>query len=74
MAPPDSSVVENVRVRAANSYRRKLLHSGSDDCPGCGEAGKTLTVCQGRVVGERDSRRETVAVMQATIINIPGGG
>ena len=38
------------------------------------KAGKTLTVCQGEVVGELDSRRETVAIMQATIINIPGGG
>ena len=38
------------------------------------KAGKTLTVCQGEVVGERGSRRETVAVMQATIINIAGGG
>lgn len=35
------------------------------------KAGKTLTVCQGEVIGEQGSRRETVAVMQATIINIP---
>ncbi|KRA17990.1 PaaI family thioesterase [Lysobacter sp. Root604] len=36
------------------------------------KAGKTLTVCQGEVVGELGSRRETVAVMQATIINVAG--
>lgn len=36
------------------------------------KAGKTLTVCQGEVVGELASRRETVAVMQATIINVAG--
>lgn len=35
------------------------------------KAGRTLTVCQGEVIGERGSRRETVAVMQATIINVP---
>lgn len=36
------------------------------------KAGKTLTVCQGEVIGEQGSRRETIAVMQATIINVPG--
>jgi|SRR4249919_2216829 len=38
------------------------------------KAGKTLTVCQGEVVGERGDRQETIALMQATIINvaIPG--
>ncbi|KRD31500.1 phenylacetic acid degradation protein [Lysobacter sp. Root916] len=36
------------------------------------KAGKTLTVCQGEMVGELGSRRETVAVMQATIINVAG--
>lgn len=36
------------------------------------KAGKTLTVCQGEVIGEQGTRRETVAVMQATIINVPG--
>ena len=36
------------------------------------KAGKTLTVCQGEVIGEHGSRRETIAVMQATIINVPG--
>jgi len=35
------------------------------------KAGKTLTVCQGEVMGEQGSRRETIAVMQATIINVP---
>lgn len=34
------------------------------------KAGKTLTVCQGEVIGEQGSRRETIAVMQATIINV----
>jgi len=29
-----------------------------------------LTVCQGEVVGEQGERRETIAVMQATIINV----
>lgn len=38
------------------------------------KAGKTLTVCQGEVVGELGSRRETIAVMQATIINVAGHG
>ena len=36
------------------------------------KAGKTLTVCQGEVIGEQGSRQETIAVMQATIINIAG--
>ena len=36
------------------------------------KAGKTLTVCQGEIIGEQGSRREVVAVMQATIINVPG--
>lgn len=36
------------------------------------KAGKTLTVCQGEVIGEQGSRRETIAVMQATIINVAG--
>ncbi|MDR0633593.1 MAG: PaaI family thioesterase [Azoarcus sp.] len=36
------------------------------------KAGRTLTVCQGEVLGEQGSHRETIAVMQATIINIPG--
>jgi uncharacterized protein (TIGR00369 family) len=36
------------------------------------KAGRTLTVCQGEVIGEQGSRRETIAVMQATIINVPG--
>ncbi|QNP39735.1 PaaI family thioesterase [Lysobacter solisilvae (ex Woo and Kim 2020)] len=37
------------------------------------KAGRTLTVCQGEVVGESDSGQETIAVMQATIINLAGG-
>ena len=36
------------------------------------KAGKTLTVCQGEVIGEQGPRRETIAVMQATIINVSG--
>jgi uncharacterized protein (TIGR00369 family) len=36
------------------------------------KAGKTLTVCQGEVVGENGSRHDSIAVMQATIINVPG--
>ncbi len=34
------------------------------------KAGKTLTVCRGEVIGEQGSLRETIAVMQATIINV----
>ncbi|MEZ5465361.1 MAG: PaaI family thioesterase [Lysobacteraceae bacterium] len=37
------------------------------------KAGKTLTVCRGEVLGERDAGSEVIAVMQATIINIPEG-
>jgi uncharacterized protein (TIGR00369 family) len=33
------------------------------------KAGRTLTVCQGEVIGEQGSQRETIAVMQATMIN-----
>jgi uncharacterized protein (TIGR00369 family) len=33
-------------------------------------AGKTLTVCHGEVIGEQGGRRKSVAVMQATIINV----
>ena len=36
------------------------------------KAGETLTVCQGEVIGEQGSRQETIAVMQATIISVPG--
>ena len=36
------------------------------------KAGKTLTVCQGEVIGESGSRQDAIAVMQATIINVPG--
>jgi uncharacterized protein (TIGR00369 family) len=36
------------------------------------KAGKTLTVCQGEVIGESGSRQDCLAVMQATIINVPG--
>jgi uncharacterized protein (TIGR00369 family) len=36
------------------------------------KAGKTLTVCHGEVLGEQGARRETIAVMQATIINVSG--
>ena len=36
------------------------------------KAGKTLTVCQGEVIGERGSERDAIALMQATIINVPG--
>lgn len=38
------------------------------------KAGKTLTVCQGEVIGELGPRREAIAVMQATIINVAGHG
>ena len=34
------------------------------------KAGRTLTVCRGEVIGEQGSRREAIAVMQATIINV----
>ncbi len=34
------------------------------------KAGRTLTVCQGEVIGEQGPRRESVAVMQATIVNL----
>jgi uncharacterized protein (TIGR00369 family) len=34
------------------------------------KAGKTLTVCQGEVVGESGSRHDAIAVMQATVINV----
>lgn len=36
------------------------------------KAGRTLTVCQGEVIGEQGMRRDTIAVMQATIINLAG--
>lgn len=35
------------------------------------KAGRTLTVCQGELVGERGAQRDTIALMQATIINVP---
>lgn len=34
--------------------------------------GRTLTVCEGEIVGVRGLQREAIALMQATIINIPG--
>jgi uncharacterized protein (TIGR00369 family) len=34
------------------------------------KSGKTLTVCQGEVIGERGGQQETVAIMQATMISV----
>jgi len=34
------------------------------------KAGKTLTVCEGEVIGVRGTERAAIAVMQATIMNI----
>jgi uncharacterized protein (TIGR00369 family) len=34
-------------------------------------AGKSLTVCQGEVIGENGARRDAVALMQATMMNVP---
>jgi uncharacterized protein (TIGR00369 family) len=31
-----------------------------------------LTMCRGEIIGEKGSQREAIAVMQATIINVPG--
>ncbi|MEX0604380.1 MAG: PaaI family thioesterase [Marinobacter sp.] len=36
------------------------------------KAGKTITVCQGEIFAEEGSQREAIAIMQATIINVPG--
>lgn len=36
------------------------------------KAGKTLSVCQGQVIGEKAAGNESIAVMQATIMNVPG--
>jgi uncharacterized protein (TIGR00369 family) len=36
------------------------------------KAGRTLTVCQGEVIGERGAERKVVAVMQSTIIKLAG--
>lgn len=33
-------------------------------------AGRTLTVCQGEIVGQRGAREDVVALMQATIANV----
>ncbi|MET0808423.1 MAG: PaaI family thioesterase [Pseudoxanthomonas sp.] len=38
------------------------------------KAGKTLTVCQGEVIGERGVDRVTIAIMQSTIMNVAGAG
>lgn len=35
------------------------------------KAGKALTVCQGEVFAEHDAQRNSIAVMQATMMNIP---
>ena len=34
--------------------------------------GKTLTMCQGEIIAEQGSQREAIAVMHATISNVPG--
>ena len=34
------------------------------------KSGKTLTVCQGEVIGEQGSRQETIALMQGTFISV----
>ena len=31
-----------------------------------------LTMCRGEIIGEQGSQREAIAVMQATILNVPG--
>ncbi len=36
------------------------------------KVGRTLTVCQGEVIGERGSLRECIALMQATMIHVAG--
>lgn len=35
------------------------------------KVGKTLTVCQGEVIGEQGSERNSIALMQATMVNVP---
>jgi uncharacterized protein (TIGR00369 family) len=38
------------------------------------KVGTTLTMCDGEILGEQGSRREPLAVMQATISNVPADG
>lgn len=40
------------------------------------KAGRTLTICQGEVIGERADGSEpvTIALMQATVMNVGAGG
>jgi uncharacterized protein (TIGR00369 family) len=38
------------------------------------KSGKTLTVCQGEVIGERGTQREIIALMQATMICVTNHG
>ena len=35
------------------------------------KAAKTLTMCQGEIISEQGSQREVIAVMQATVSNVP---
>lgn len=35
------------------------------------KAGRALTVCQGEVFAEHDTRRDSIAMMQATMMNVP---
>jgi len=36
------------------------------------KAGKTLTVCHGEIIGERGPGQDSIAIMQATIMNFAG--
>jgi uncharacterized protein (TIGR00369 family) len=38
------------------------------------KAGRTLTVCTAEVLGTRDGQSRTIAIMQATIANVPLAG
>lgn len=36
------------------------------------KVGTTMTMCQGEIIGEQGLQQEAIAVMQATISNVPG--
>ena len=36
------------------------------------QVGTALTLCEGDIIGEEGSRQEAIAVMQATVSNVPG--
>jgi len=68
VAPPDHDVLT---VEFKVNFLRPAIADRFIAIGKVTKAGRTLTVCTGEVLGERGSTREVIALMQATIFNVP---